>query len=115
MYRQYLNQKILSAKNKNTPTGNTRGSIVDADGLPVPGVNVIIKGASKGTNTNFDGEFAIDAEPGDVLVFSFVGFLQQEFVVENNKNIYITLEEDSSGLDEVVVVGYSSFAPNLSC
>jgi len=110
LYRQYLNQKILEAKNKNKLSGNIRGSVIDAQGLPLPGINVIIEGTSIGTNTNFNGEFAIDAKTGDVLVFSFIGFSQQEFEVENTSNIYITLEEDSSALDEVVVLGYGEIA-----
>mgnify|MGYP003110790522 CR=1 FL=1 len=106
VYRQYLRQKTLSANNANVLTGNTRGSVMDNEGLPLPGVMVIIQGSTKGTNTNFDGEFALDAQPGDILTFSSIGFKTQEHVVEKDKNIYVIMEEDSSSLDEVVVTGY---------
>lgn len=114
LYRQYLNKKIFSAKNKNKLSGNIRGSVVDADGLALPGINVIVKGTNTGTNTNFDGEFAINAKTGDILVFSYIGFSKQEFAIENSSNIYITMEEDSSSLDEVVVTGYGEVAEEES-
>ncbi|QED37695.1 hypothetical protein FK178_08150 [Antarcticibacterium arcticum] len=106
VYRQYLRQKTLSANNANELTGNTRGSVMDNEGMPLPGVMVIIQGSTKGTSTNFDGEFALDAQPGDILIFSSIGFTTWEHLVEKDKNIYVIMKEDSSSLDEVVVVGY---------
>lgn len=77
-----------------------------SDGLPLPGVNVIVKGTSKGAQTNFDGHYTINTSKGNVLVFSFVGFKTNESVVKDSNVINVVLEEDSSMLQEVVVTAY---------
>jgi iron complex outermembrane receptor protein len=82
------------------------GTVSDASG-PLPGVNVLIKGTATGTVTDFDGNFQINANNGDTLVFSFIGYLTQELVVSSS-TMNVTLEEDAAQLDEVVVVGYGS-------
>lgn len=82
------------------------GVVSDASG-PLPGVNVLVKGTSTGTSTNFDGEFQINANSGDTLVFSFIGYLSQEVVVSGS-TVNVTLLEDAAQLDEVVIVGYGS-------
>ena len=82
------------------------GVVSDASG-PLPGVNVIVKGTTTGSVTNFDGEFQINANTGDRLVFSFLGYLTKELVVTGN-TLNVTLEEDAAQLDEVVVIGYGS-------
>lgn len=79
------------------------GTVTDADGLPLPGVNVLIKGTSTGTQTDFDGNYSIEAELGDVLVFSFIGLETAEYTVGNNDNIDVVLQADSAQLQEVVV------------
>ncbi|GAA4317054.1 SusC/RagA family TonB-linked outer membrane protein [Pontixanthobacter gangjinensis] len=79
------------------------GTVTDEDGLPLPGVNVLIKGTSTGTQTDFDGNYSIEAEMGDVIVFSFVGLETAEYTVGNNNNIDAVLKADSAQLDEVVV------------
>lgn len=84
------------------------GVVTDASGMPLPGVNVIVKGTTNGASTDFDGLFNIDATPGAVLSFSYVGFKTQEVSVTNNSNITVTLQEDASTLDEVVVIGYGT-------
>lgn len=84
-----------------------RGMVTDAsDGRALPGVNVIIKGTKTGTQTNFDGEYSLVANVGDVLQFSFVGYKVQEIKIEEETVIDVLLKEDSASLDEVVVVGY---------
>ncbi|MDT0642323.1 SusC/RagA family TonB-linked outer membrane protein [Zunongwangia sp. F363] len=80
-----------------------RGTVTDEDGLPLPGVNVIIQGTSTGVQTNFDGEYAIEASMGDVLVFSFIGMETAEYTVGTNNEIDVTLSADAAQLDEVVV------------
>ena len=75
------------------------------DGLSIPGVSVVVKGTSNGTSTDFDGNFSIQAEEGQTLVFSFVGMTTQEVVIASN-TLNIVLESTNLGLDEVVVVGY---------
>ncbi|WP_417885988.1 SusC/RagA family TonB-linked outer membrane protein [Zunongwangia sp.] len=79
------------------------GTVTDGDGLPLPGVNVILKGSSTGVQTDFDGNYTISAQPDDVLTFSFVGMETVEYTVNNNDTIDVTLKTDSSQLDEVVV------------
>lgn len=83
-----------------------KGIISDPDGLPIPGATVIVKGTMSGSVSNQDGEYEITAESGDILVFSFVGMLAEEVVVEDQSIIDITLIPDIIGMDEVVVVGY---------
>jgi TonB-linked outer membrane protein, SusC/RagA family len=78
------------------------GSIEDALGA-VTGAAVIIKGTSIGVTSDIDGNFSIDANPGDVLVVSFLGYLTQEITVGNQSNLSITLREDTQQLDEIVV------------
>ncbi len=80
------------------------GSVQDEDGLPLPGVNVLIKGTSTGVQTNFDGEFSINAQTGEILVFSFVGMETTEFPITNETTeVQITMGGDAAQLDEVVV------------
>ncbi|WBL26178.1 SusC/RagA family TonB-linked outer membrane protein [Zunongwangia sp. HGR-M22] len=79
------------------------GTVKDSDGLPLPGVNVLVKGTDTGVQTDFDGNYAIDATEGDILVFSFVGLKTAEYPVSNVSTIDVTMEEDASQLSEVVV------------
>lgn len=85
------------------------GTLFDASGLPLPGVTVLEKGTSHGTMTDFDGNFSITLTRSNAtLVFSSVGFKTKEVVINNQTSLNITLEEDVSQLDEVVVVGFGS-------
>lgn len=79
-----------------------------SDGMPLPGVNVIQKGTSNGVVTNMDGEYSIQVSPGAVLVFSSLGFKEQEVEVNDQNQIDVQLVVDLASLDEVVVVGYGS-------
>lgn len=79
------------------------GTVTDEDGLPLPGVNIVIEGTSTGVQTDFDGNYSINANQGDVLVFSFVGLQTAEYTVGNNDTIDVILEADAAQLDEVVV------------
>ncbi len=83
------------------------GVVTDNSGLPLTGVNIIEKGTSNGTQTNFDGNYSINANIGGTLVFSYVGFVSFENEISKNKNIInVKLTEDSAQLEEVVVTGY---------
>lgn len=73
------------------------------DDVPLPGVNIMIVGTSKGTQTDFDGNYTIDANPGDVIKFSYVGMKAKEVTVGANTTINVALEEDSEQLDAVIV------------
>lgn len=85
------------------------GTVTDvAIGTPIPGANVVVKGTTNGTVTDFDGNYAITASSSDILVFSYVGFASQEIQVGGNSTINVGLQEDANELDEVVVVGYGT-------
>ena len=86
---------------------DVKGKVVDSDNIPLPGVNVTIKGTTKGTITDLDGNFVISvSSEEDVLQFTMVGMLSEEVVVGSQSVIDITLSEDMVGLEEVIVVGY---------
>ncbi len=82
------------------------GTVVDDNGLPLPGVNIVLDGTGTGTQTNFDGQYSIRANQGDIITFSFVGYATQEIEVGANETINVTLEVDAAALGEVVVQGY---------
>ncbi|AXT58568.1 TonB-dependent receptor [Aquimarina sp. AD1] len=84
------------------------GLITDNKDLPLPGVNVIVKNTSNGTQTDFDGNYSIKANRGAVLSFSYVGFATKEIVVGDSNNINVQLEASAAELEEVVVVAYGS-------
>jgi len=84
------------------------GTVTDEQGMPVPGVNVIIKGTSTGVATDFDGNYQITAKTGNVIVFSYLGYRTKEVTYNGQANLNVKLEEDTSELDEVVVIGYGS-------
>lgn len=79
------------------------GRVTTADGQPLPGVSVRVKGTSKGTTTNSRGEFTIDAAKGETLVVSYVGYQSSETVVGDNRTVAISLTASDSQLSEVVV------------
>jgi len=79
------------------------GTVSDESGLPLPGVNIIIKGSSTGVQSDFDGNYSIQATQGDILVFSFIGLERAEYPVGNQRNINVTMSPDAAQLDEVVV------------
>jgi len=84
------------------------GTVTGDDG-PLPGVNVIVKGTSNGTATDFDGNYSIDiAEANPILEFSFIGFMNQEISVNGQSVINVQLQTDAESLDEVIVIGYGT-------
>ena len=86
-----------------------KGQVVSStDNMPIPGVNVIVKNTTKGTTTDFDGNYQIEVKSGDVLQFSYIGFVTQVQVIKDQKTLNVVLVEDVAKLDEVVVVGYGS-------
>jgi TonB-dependent starch-binding outer membrane protein SusC len=92
----------VSAQQK-TVTGNVSDS---ESGEPLPGVTIAVKGTARGTITNFDGQYSIDVEEGETIVFSFIGFNPQEFVIGSANVINVQLIQSVIGLEEVVVIGY---------
>ncbi len=86
---------------------NIVGTVTDTNGNPLPAVSVVIQGTADGVSTDFDGQFSLQAQFGESLVFSSLGF-QTQVIEINTANIDITLIESTSELDEVVVIGYGS-------
>ncbi|MGC6430660.1 MAG: VIT domain-containing protein [Jejuia sp.] len=84
-----------------------RGRVVE-NGQPLPGANVFVLNKNNAVVTDFDGNYAINAEYGDKLVFSFVGFVTQEVTLGTDNDININLQQDASMLDEIVVVGFGT-------
>ncbi|WP_299799404.1 TonB-dependent receptor [uncultured Maribacter sp.] len=84
------------------------GTITDAGGQPLPGVNVLIKGSTVGTQSDFDGNYTIDIADGTTLVFSYIGMLSKEVSIDNRTTVNVVLQEDVASLDEVVVVAYGT-------
>ena len=98
--------KLRSSNFKYNPNvREVRGKILDDKGLPLPGVNVSI--GNSGTQTDFDGNYALKVNGGRNIRFSYIGFKSQSLPIYSS-NINVTLEQDNASLDEVVVVAYSS-------
>ncbi len=84
------------------------GKVTDNSGTPIVGVNVVVKGTTRGVQTNFDGLYQIQVNNTDTLVFSYLGYVTQEHLVGKLNTISVTLNEDLQALDEVVIVGYGT-------
>ncbi|MCC4214225.1 SusC/RagA family TonB-linked outer membrane protein [Leeuwenhoekiella parthenopeia] len=84
------------------------GTVTDPQGMPLPGVNVLVQGTQRGTQTDFDGQYTIAADEGDVLLFSFLGMKSISQTIGEASSYPITMQEDSAELDAVVVVGYGT-------
>ena len=93
-------QGIQQEQNKVT------GIVKDANGEPIIGANVIVKGQSTGTITDIDGRFVLDTPKDAVLQITYIGYVSQEVKVSGKKEFNVVLKEDTETLDEVVVVGY---------
>ncbi|MFP9115075.1 YfbK domain-containing protein [Flavobacterium sp. RHBU_3] len=94
---------------KNLVVATYTGTVVSAtDGQPIPGVNLYIKNTTKAWATDMDGKFSIEANKGDILVVSFIGFTTQEIKLGDKMNFTVKLQEDSQALEEVVVIGYGT-------
>ena len=90
-------------------TYQVQGKVTDDQNIPLIGVNVLVKNEARGTTTDFDGNYTVDnLSTGDVLQFSYLGFVAQEVTFSNQQSINIQLLTDSEALDEVIVVGYGT-------
>ena len=94
----------ISFAQEKTITGIAR----DGNNVPMPGVNVFIKGTDTGTQTDFDGKYSLTAAPDDIIVFSFIGTKTIEKTVGTEDQINVIMEDDTDSLEEVVVVGYGT-------
>ncbi|ANW95856.1 hypothetical protein AXE80_05985 [Wenyingzhuangia fucanilytica] len=93
----------ITVSNAQTVSGK-----VTADGLPVPGATILVKGTTIGVFTDFDGNYSIKADTKSTLVFSYMGYETQEVLVSSRNQINVTLKQEGQELDEVVVVGYGT-------
>ncbi|MFI2742802.1 SusC/RagA family TonB-linked outer membrane protein [Zhouia sp. PK063] len=89
-------------------TTQVTGVVVDESNVPLAGASVIVKGTTKGTSTDFDGKFSIDASADETLAISYIGYVTQEVKVGNQTTFSIKLLPSAQNLDEVVVVGYGA-------
>jgi len=90
------------------------GKVTDADGLPIPGANIQVKGTDQGTQTDFDGNFSLEVSSDQTLVFTYLGYEKQEIPVGNQTEINVTMEQGAEALDEVVVTAYGNTTKKLS-
>lgn len=82
------------------------GKVTDENGEAIPGVNIVIKGSTTGTITDMDGNYSINVNDGDILVFSYIGYTAEEIPVNNQLALNVSLVPDLQELQEVVVIGY---------
>ncbi|UII74873.1 TonB-dependent receptor [Flagellimonas sp. HMM57] len=84
------------------------GTITDQTGVPLPGVNIVVQGTSNGTQSDFDGFYTINADVGQILVYTYLGQRTIQRTIGSQNTIDIQMEEDASQLEEVVVIGYGN-------
>src|SRR6056297_1394879 len=84
------------------------GTVQDEEGLALPGVSVLIKGTQKGTVTDDQGQFSIQAEQGQTLLFSFIGFGTREIKIGDQSRLKVELKEEIQEFADVVVIGYGT-------
>lgn len=106
-------RQIIIARKTETPQAGKsimiNGTVIDANRNPLPGVNITLKGTTTGATTDVDGNFFLSVSGQNaILVFQYIGFKTQEVKVGRQINLTVTLEEDATDLDEVVVVGFGS-------
>lgn len=99
---------FIVCTNANAQQNEITGTVVDPDGIPLPGASIVVKGTTNGAQTDFDGNYSIEADTTGALIFSYIGYASQEIAIDNQSDINITLQEDTAKLDEVVVVGYGT-------
>lgn len=100
---------ILAGSSVLAQTSQLSGQVINkSDNTGLPGVNVVVKGTSRGTITDFEGKFNIEVDPTTTLVFSFIGFKSQEVAYTGQTTLQVALEEEPRELSEVIVVGYQN-------
>lgn len=103
-----FNKGEVNSRQTNPQPVQISGKISNEEGEPLPGVSVVIKGTTVGTVSNLDGLYSINAAPGNVLAYSFLGMQEQEITVGNQSTINVILREETMGVGEVVVIGYGT-------
>lgn len=98
--------------NVQNPSQKVKGTVTDANGQPVPGATVSVEGTTKGVVTDMNGNFSIDVEPDNVLLFSFIGYVTQTVRVGQRKIVNIELVEENLELEDVTVVAFAKQKKN---
>src|SRR5690606_32351702 len=99
---------LLSGHNLMAQNITINGQVLDTTGEALPGVTVWIQGTQTGAVTNIMGEYTISANKGEVLIYSFIGYTNEERTVGDASTINVIMAPDMVGLEEVVVIGYGS-------
>lgn len=99
---------VIISPRKATAADKVTGRVEDAKGTPLIGVSVKVKGSSQGAITDATGNFTVSASAGAILVVTYMGFEPKEITVKDNEPLHIVLEESTSGLNEVIVIGYGT-------
>ena len=107
-YKIVNNQIILSKAQASQQSKRVKGTVVDKNGEPIIGANVVVKGTTNGSITDIDGNFSLEAPGNAQRAISFIGYEAQEVAINNRSQLSITLGEDSQALDEVLVVAYGT-------
>ena len=110
MFKKFILIMLLLVSGFIYSQSTLTGTVKDAQGNPIPGVNIIITGGTSGAVTDFDGNFSISVVPEDVLEFSSIGFQTRNILVGDQTAIQVILQENISALDEIIVTGYTSQA-----
>lgn len=108
LFWMFANVNPVTAQNS-LQTKSINGKVVDSQGLPLPGVTVLVKGTTTGAVTNIDGDFQLEIQAdAQTLVFSFIGMITKEIQVTGETTFNVTMDEDIYGIEEVIVTGYQS-------
>ena len=103
------NSEVLPVTNITQQNKTVTGTVVDTNGIPIIGANVVVKGTTHGNITDADGKFTIENVPENtILQISYIGYKTLDVAVRSKSKVEVTLEEDSENLQEVIVVGYGS-------
>ncbi len=106
---KYITERVNVTRDRQPQGIVVTGKVTDEDGNTLPGVNIIIKGTTTGTISNADGNYSLEVDdPDAVLVFSFVGYSDQEIAVAGQTILDVSMQVDILGLDEIVVIGYGT-------
>ncbi|UAM98458.1 carboxypeptidase-like regulatory domain-containing protein [Polaribacter litorisediminis] len=104
--QQYLKEIKRKINSSRSDFDGTITGVLEDESGPLPGVSILIKGTNFGTETDFDGNYSIKIKKGDVLVFRYLGYKSEERTISNQTYLDIKLEENTSTLDEIAVMGY---------
>ena len=106
IYASSISEKVITLNDELQST--VTGVVSDENGTPLPGASIVVQGTTTGAVADFDGNYSINVASDGVLVFSYVGYAQSAVPVNGRTTINISLQPDSSLLDEVVLVGYGT-------